>query len=299
MSNLESLTRKADGPPRKINRELPVESRPPIDKDPRQRGLMGGALFLLLVALTIVLWHDRGFWFPDTQEVNSAEPVESLPVAKGSAVQPSAPVPQRGKAAKAKHHNANRQASTQKITAQQSEAQAVAPETDSGSSEPAPPGAIISARTALPPLEVEVVAGDNHRTVRPGSNSVHVELQPDMPAQPASTAAADSESAASVTSEAAERVQMSASTSDNVAAPARPNYPLLARQMKVQGSVILLALIGKDGVIQNLRVVRGPHILAAAAEDAVRQWHFKPHFEGGEPVETQANITVNFTISTN
>src|ERR1700730_12161200 len=71
------------------------------------------------------------------------------------------------------------------------------------------------------------------------------------------------------------------------------------RQMKVQGSVVLQALIGKDGIIQNLRVVSGPRILASAAEDAVRQWHFKPHFEGTEAVETQAKITVNFTISTN
>jgi protein TonB len=63
--------------------------------------------------------------------------------------------------------------------------------------------------------------------------------------------------------------------------------------------VILQALIGKDGIIQNLRVVSGPRILAGAAEDAVRQWRFKPHFVGGEAVETQAKITVNFTISTN
>jgi TonB family protein len=299
MSNLESITRKADRSARKANRELPVESRPPIDRDPRQRGLMGGALFLLLVALTIVLWHDRSFWFPDTQEVNSTEPVESLPAGKSGAEQPSAPVAKRTKPVKAKHQNAAQQASAQQAGAPPNEAQPATLEPNLENGEPAPPGAIISARTALPPLEVEVVAGDNHRTMRPGSNSVHVELQPDTPAQPASTAAADSESAANVTSEAAERVQMSASTSDNVAAPVRPNYPLLARQMKVQGSVILQALIGKDGVIQNLRVVRGPHILAAAAEDAVRQWHFKPHYEDGEAVETQAKITVNFTISTN
>jgi TonB family protein len=260
---------------------------------------MGGALFLLLVALTIVLWHDRSFWFPDTQEVNSTEPVESSPAAKSGAEHPSAPVAKRRKPVKAKHQNAAQQASAQQAGAPPNEAQPATLEPNLENGESAPPGAIISARTALPPLEVEVVAGDNHRTMRPGSNSVQVELQPDTPAQPASTAAADSESAANVTSEAAERVQMSASTSDNVAAPARPNYPLLARQMKVQGSVILQALIGKDGAIQNLRVVRGPHILAAAAEDAVRQWHFKPHYEGSEPVETQAKITVNFTISTN
>jgi protein TonB len=92
---------------------------------------------------------------------------------------------------------------------------------------------------------------------------------------------------------------MSADASAIVTSPVKPSYPMLARQMKVQGSVILLALIGKDGIIQNLRVVSGPHILASAAQDAVRQWHFKPHMEGAEAVETQAKITVNFTISTN
>jgi len=153
----------------------------------------------------------------------------------------------------------------------------------------------------LPALEVEVVAGDTHRTIRPGSSSVRVDLQPDIPPQPVTdaSAAGDSRTAANITSDAAERVQISASTSDVVASPVRPNYPLLARQMKVEGSVILQALISKDGVIQNLRVVSGPHILASAAQDAVRQWHFKPHYEGSEAVETQAKITVNFTISTN
>jgi len=156
-----------------------------------------------------------------------------------------------------------------------------------------------AARTVLPPLEVEVVAGDTHRTVRPGNSSVRVDLQPGMPPQPVTDSATDTQTAASVTSNAAEHVQMSADASEIVAHPVRPNYPLLARQMKVQGSVILQALIGKDGIIQNLHVISGPQILASAAEDAVRQWHFRPHLQGTEAVETQAKITVNFTISTN
>ena len=161
--------------------------------------------------------------------------------------------------------------------------------------------AATTSRTVLPPLEVEVVVGDSHRTIRPGSSSVRVDLQPGTTPQPAPEVSTTREAAiaANVTTNAADRVQMSADTSDIVARPVRPNYPLLARQMKVQGSVILQALISKDGVIQNLRVVSGPHILASAAQDAVRQWHFKPHFEGTEAVETQAKITVNFTISTN
>jgi protein TonB len=52
-------------------------------------------------------------------------------------------------------------------------------------------------------------------------------------------------------------------------------------------------------MIQNLRVLSGPPILASAAREAVKQWHFKPHYQGDEAVETKANITVNFTISTN
>ncbi|MGB8469174.1 MAG: energy transducer TonB, partial [Candidatus Sulfotelmatobacter sp.] len=169
-----------------------------------------------------------------------------------------------------------------------------------GPSDPVTPVAITT-RTALPPLEVEVVAGDSHQTLRPGSSSVRVDLQPRASPQAVTQlgATGNVETAANLTTNASERVRMSTDASDIVAHPVRPNYPLLARQMKVQGSVILQALIGRDGIIQNLRVVSGPHILASAAQDAVRQWHFKPHLEGSDPVETEAKITVNFTISTN
>jgi protein TonB len=78
-----------------------------------------------------------------------------------------------------------------------------------------------------------------------------------------------------------------------------PDYPLLARQMKVQGAVRLQALISREGTIQELQILSGPSILATAAREAVKQWHFKPYIQNGQPVETQARITVNFTISTN
>jgi protein TonB len=79
----------------------------------------------------------------------------------------------------------------------------------------------------------------------------------------------------------------------------QPEYPLLARQMKVQGSVVLDAMVGKDGGIQDLKVVTGPSILAGAAREAVKQWRFKPYMQNGQPVDTQTQITVNFAISTN
>jgi len=272
----------------KRDRALVADAQKREPYDPKQRGLMVGALCLLLLALGIVLYHDRDFWFSTEPEAD-AEQVESSPIANEAPIeQPPAmvttePIP----AAKRKHRSVPQ--------AKVATADLTAP-----SDQPAGP-VITATRTALPPLEVEVIAGDTHRTLRPGSNSVHVELQPGMPAQPTldTTPASATETAANLTNDAAERVQMSADTSQVVARPVKPSYPLLARQMKVQGSVILQALVGKDGVIQNLRVVSGPPILATAAQDAVRQWHFKPHLEGSEAVETQAKITVNFTISTN
>ena len=288
MPDLETIVPKTERSIRKVNPAFAVKPVPRAAEDLRQRGLMMGSLCLLLLALGIVLWHDRNFWFPDTPEAESAQPAENLSgtfSGARAATGFSAATAHRAKATSAKHPAAKPEA---------------APQAEVRTATDAPPGATITARTVLPPLEVEVVAGDAHRTIRPGSNSVHVNLEPDTPPQPATDApsATDSGTAASVTSEA-EHVQMSATTSDAVTTPVRPNYPLLARQMKVQGSVILQALISKDGVIQNLRVVSGPHILAAAAQDAVRQWHFKPHYQGSEAVETQAKITVNFTISTN
>jgi periplasmic protein TonB len=58
----------------------------------------------------------------------------------------------------------------------------------------------------------------------------------------------------------------------------------------------LQAVVGADGTIENLHVVSGPSILLTAAQQAVREWHFKPVLRNGQPVETKARITVNFSI---
>jgi protein TonB len=77
----------------------------------------------------------------------------------------------------------------------------------------------------------------------------------------------------------------------------KPAYPPLARQARIQGAVILQAVIAKDGTIQGLRVVSGHPMLAPAAVDAVKQWRYKPYFLNGEPVEVETQITVNFTLA--
>jgi periplasmic protein TonB len=260
----------------------------------KQRRMMVTALVLLLIALGFVLYRDRDFWFPETQEAeDTAQPQQTLP----SASNPTrTAVAQPAVVAHKKSHGTKPQA---KAPAPNQPPAAPPTSAQSASTEVSGPGLnAVTTRTVLPPLEVEVVAGDVHRTIHPGTNSVRVDLQPGSAPQQLAVPPAVA-SAASVTGSAAEHVQMSADTAEVVSRPVRPNYPLLARQMKVQGSVILQALIGRDGLIQDLHVLSGPPILASAAQEAVKQWHFKPHYLGEEAVETQARITVNFTISTN
>jgi protein TonB len=76
-----------------------------------------------------------------------------------------------------------------------------------------------------------------------------------------------------------------------------PQYPPLARQARIQGQVVLQAIIGKDGKIENLQVVRGHPMLNASAIDAVKQWRYKPYMLNGQPTEVETVITVNFTMA--
>ena len=76
-----------------------------------------------------------------------------------------------------------------------------------------------------------------------------------------------------------------------------PQYPALARQAHIQGTVVLHALIGKDGSVKGLQVVSGHPLLTASALNAVKQWRYKPYMLNGEPVELDTTITVNFTLA--
>jgi TonB family protein len=74
-----------------------------------------------------------------------------------------------------------------------------------------------------------------------------------------------------------------------------PSYPPEARAQKLQGSVVLQTVIGRDGSVQDVKLVRGYFILAKAAIAALKQWRFKPSTINGRPVEAQTTITLNFT----
>lgn len=77
----------------------------------------------------------------------------------------------------------------------------------------------------------------------------------------------------------------------------KPVYPPLARSARVQGHVILAAVISKQGTIEGLAVISGHPMLIPAALEAVRQWRYKPTILNNEPVEVDTTIDVNFTLS--
>jgi periplasmic protein TonB len=77
----------------------------------------------------------------------------------------------------------------------------------------------------------------------------------------------------------------------------QPNYPPLARQARVQGSVLLEAVISENGDIVDLHVVSGHPMLVSAAVEAVKQWKYRPYLLNGQPVSVQTQVQVNFTLN--
>jgi TonB family protein len=238
-------------------------------KQPRKLML---ALILLLVALAGVVIKDRQFWFgteestlesDGTEAVTATATAPKLPASITNGSHPAPALAPRN-SAKGSAKNAKTQLPADKTP----------------TAEPEATDAPAITRTVLPPLDVEVVAGDKHHKLHPGSNAAKVEIS--HPADSAAIAAA---------TDATDRERLS---TNPTAPPA--SYPLLAQQMRVQGSVVLQAMIGADGVIQNLHVLSGPGILSSAAQQAVREWRFKPIMQNGQAVESQAKITVNFNI---
>jgi TonB family protein len=261
----------------------PSRMRSSESRQPRRLLL---ALTLVLTALVAVIIRDRDFWFGSDESAvdgDGTAQVATQPVTAKAApapvtaapITPTLPVP-----TSKKPMLAAKSAPSKPTTATNVQPQAEAP---------AAP-AMVSNRTAIAPLDVEVVAGDNHRVVRPGSgNATKVEIPKSgssfgfsQPAFAAVTNAADRETVPSGIRTAPGSYEAT--------------YPVLSQHMNVQGSVVLQALIGADGLIENLRVLSGPAILSSAAQQAVREWHFKPYVLNGQPVETKARITVNFTI---
>ncbi len=76
-----------------------------------------------------------------------------------------------------------------------------------------------------------------------------------------------------------------------------PQYPPEAGRARIEGTVVLMAVIGTDGTVKDVRIESGLPILAQAAIDAVKQWRYKPYMIDGQPIEVDSRITINFTLS--
>jgi periplasmic protein TonB len=76
-----------------------------------------------------------------------------------------------------------------------------------------------------------------------------------------------------------------------------PPYPTIARAARIQGEVILKAIINREGAIQDLQLVSGHPMLVPAAIEAVKQWRYRPYLLNGQPVEVETTITVIFTLT--
>ncbi len=242
------------------------------------------ALSLLLIALTVVIVKDRDFWFGSDEASESNAGSESTPRSDSAVVPAQAPQSPVARPATAKSYVVPK-TSTTSATDSPHKGDSSPVSANPASANPASP-VVATNRVVLPPLDVEVVAGDTHRIVHPGSNVTKVEIPSDSSRRSSVTVAAN----------AAENERLSSGTVPELRQTVETTYPLLGQHMRVQGSVVLQALVGTDGTIENLRVLSGPAILSAAAQQAVREWHFKPYLQNGQPVETKARITVNFSI---
>ena len=75
-----------------------------------------------------------------------------------------------------------------------------------------------------------------------------------------------------------------------------PSYPEQAIRARLQGPVVLQAWIGRDGTIQDLKLIQGSFVLGQAAYRAVKQWRYQPYLVNGRAVEAQTFVTVDFKL---
>lgn len=143
----------------------------------------------------------------------------------------------------------------------------------------------------------EEVAGGQHA---PGLNAVVVGTtapQTDTP-PPSNTKPQTTEAAPQ--RQRAMRVRVSQGvTQGMVISKVQPSYPPDAKAARIQGSVVIGIVIGKDGNVQSERLISGHPLLAPAAMDAVKQWTYRPYVLNGDPVEVDTQVTINFTLSSN
>ncbi len=154
----------------------------------------------------------------------------------------------------------------------------------------------------LPPAPLVVEGGQRHDSTRPGKAEAQVE--------PPSLNAVASDSKAGqggmftapvampkLAAVAPQRIKVSQGVTQGLLVrQVNPQYPAMAREMRVEGDVVLEAVIGEDGTVRDLKAVSGPAMLVNPAIQAVRQWRYKPYLLNGQPVEVETQIKLRFRL---
>ena len=83
----------------------------------------------------------------------------------------------------------------------------------------------------------------------------------------------------------------------NLITKVTPKYPVEAKKHRIQGKVVLKAIIGKEGNVTDLKVESGPKELRQSSLDAVRQWKYKPYLLNGQPVAVATTVNINYSLS--
>lgn len=261
-----------------LNTGKPVLQPSIVPADTQSRRLLI-ALALLLVVLAVVVAKNSEFWF------GSAEVADTDSGSSQGVSNPSATVSSKNAAVPVMHAAVATSQHPAKVSTVSRDSKAVQP-VATESQEPI----VATNRVILPPLDVEVVAGDKRSTVHPGSNAMVAQITDD------SNHAAITAPAASFMTNASQRERVAAVSAPELRQTIDTTYPFLGQHSRVQGSVVLEAVIATDGTVEGLRVLSGPSILSGAAQQAVREWRFKPVLQNGQPVETKCMVTVNFSI---
>ena len=76
----------------------------------------------------------------------------------------------------------------------------------------------------------------------------------------------------------------------------QPEYPAMARQLKIQGTVELEALVSETGEVTKVDIISGNPMLTAPAANAVKHWRFRPFLEDGKAIRVVAPVTMDFKL---
>jgi TonB family protein len=78
-----------------------------------------------------------------------------------------------------------------------------------------------------------------------------------------------------------------------------PDYPEIAREQHISGTVTLETTVGADGKVRDVRVISGSKVLVQSAIDAVRQWRYTPTLLDGKPIDTEVQVSLVFNLNGN